>query len=449
LEAKMGKGKSITLLTIISVLMAAILVMTFIKFPIGVNKNYNSALGAIELDYDMEGGVAYTLSLAKDNENEVEDVNSVINTLSQRLEALGYTTYSIKAVKSTAEGVDDYDIRIEVKNSENVQSDIEAVAAYGEVKFYGGSAENPTSQILEDIEVVADSQYLGMQAEGNYVISIVFNKTAKDELVKLIEAEDSYYLKITCGENENGEENILFNSSITTSAFDGTMLGISGISSESSAVRMAMQMRSGGLAYKYNGFDESVSVVSPYGKDVALICTASIITLVLVVLILFCIFYRGLGLIASLSTILFALFETWLLIGVPGIVLSMSGVVGIIGAVILCFVGMVTLLKRVKDEYANSEKTVKASISKGFRSAFVPTINLHVVAGVVALSLLVFTKGAIKCFAITFGIGVAVSLIATLVFTRMFTSVILPIVKDKEKFLKFKRVNEEINAKEA
>jgi preprotein translocase subunit SecD len=62
-----------------------------------------------------------------------------------------------------------------------------------------------------------------------------------------------------------------------------------------------------------------------------------------------------------------------------------------------------------------------------------------VVAGAVALLLLSFATGTIKSFAVTFGIGVGVSLIATLVFTRMFTSLILPLVKNKEKFLRFKR----------
>ena len=66
----MNKGKSITLLSIVSVIIAFVLVMTFIVFPVGV-KNYNSLLGAVELDYDLEGGVAYTLTLSKDNEEEV------------------------------------------------------------------------------------------------------------------------------------------------------------------------------------------------------------------------------------------------------------------------------------------------------------------------------------------------------------------------------------------
>ena len=114
----MNKGKSITLLSIISVLMACVLVFTFMRFEVGV-KNYNSLLGAVELDYDLEGGVAYTLTLADDNEEEVGDnINAVIDTLENRLDQLGYGTYSVKAVKSTDESVEDYQIRIETKATE-------------------------------------------------------------------------------------------------------------------------------------------------------------------------------------------------------------------------------------------------------------------------------------------------------------------------------------------
>lgn len=436
----MGKKKSITLLTIVCVLMAAILVLTFARFPIGAVKEYNSALGAIELDYDIEGGVAYTLTLASDNEEEVEDVNVVINTLKERINALGYGAYSIKALKNADASVLDYDIRIELKNSETVESDIAAIAAYGELKFYGGSEEDPTTQVLEDIDVVVDSQYVGMQAENDHVISIVFKSEAKNKLVELINAQESYYLKITCGEDEHGHETALFNASITADAFNGDILWISGIGTEEDAQRMALQVRSGGLAYKYE-ISDGVVVSSPYGEDVALKCTVAVITLVAVLMVLYIVLYRGLGVIASLATLLFIMFETWLMLGVPGITLTLGGVIGIIASTIICALGMIVLAQRIKDEYANSQKTVKAAVDKGFRTSLVPTINVHVIAGVVALLVLAFASGALKNFAVTFGIGVAVSLICALVFTRMFTALIMPLVKNKEKFLRFKRAD--------
>ena len=111
----MKKGKSITLLTILSILMACLLVLTFARFEMGV-KNFNSVLGAIELDYDIDGGTAFVATLAKDNIDEVgDDIESVVKTVEKRMTALGYSAFSVDAVKSVEEGVEDYDLIIKAK----------------------------------------------------------------------------------------------------------------------------------------------------------------------------------------------------------------------------------------------------------------------------------------------------------------------------------------------
>ncbi|MBQ8426362.1 MAG: hypothetical protein IJX16_01215, partial [Clostridia bacterium] len=101
--------------------------------------------------------------------------------------------------------------------------------------------------------------------------------------------------------------------------------------------------------------------------------------------------------------------------------------------------GVVYILESIKSEYANSEKTVQAAVKKGFRDTLIPIINAGVVSGIIAILLIAFTSVLLKGYAITFGIGVVIGLITTLLFTRMYTSLILPIVENKEKFLNLKR----------
>ena len=437
----MNKGKSITLLSIVSVIIAAVLVFTFLRFPVGV-KNYNSLLGAVELDYDLEGGTAYTLTLADDNEEEVGDnIDAVIDTLEYRLDQLGYGVYSVKAIKSMEEGVEDYQIRIETKSTETLSSDIAVVAAHGELKFFGGAEENPTTEILDDINVIKSAKYKGEVTTGNYEIDIEFTKDGYNALIDQIKgAEGSYYLKITLGET-NGTENVLFNDTVSEEYFQKRVMPLY-TTSETGARQMALQMHNGGLQYKYD-ISNGVSITSPYGADVALKCAVAIIVLAVLLMIALIVVYKGFGIIAALSSLLFILAEGWLLIGVPGIVLSMGGVVGILAATVLNAIGMVILAGKIKDEFKHSEKTAKAAVSKGFKEALVPTINVNVVAGLFALALLLFAKGAVKGFAITFGIGAVVALVATLVFTRMFNALIFPLVKNKETFLGKKQIAEE------
>lgn len=438
----MSKRKSITLLSIISVVVAFLLVMTFIRFPIGV-KNYNSVLGAIDLDYDIEGGTAYTLSLASDNEEEVEDIDEVIKTLEYRLDALGYNLYSVKAIKSTEAGVKDYDIRIETKSTSTLSSDIEVVAAHGEVKLFGGTSANPTEEILTDIEAIADSQYLGSVSDGEstyYQVSITFTQKGYDGLVDLMhtaaeseEGGSSYYLEIKLGDN------VLLSGSnpISETDFTDNTLNLY-IQSEIGAKQIALQIRTGGLAYQYE-ISDAQSISSPYGSNVATLSAIIIGALVLVIMIALVVAFRGLGVIGALSMLLFIIIETLMLIAVPGIVLSMGGVVGIAVSTVLSGFGIAYAMNNVTVEYANSEKTVKAAIKKGYRMSVIPTVNAGVVSAVISILLLAFTSGLVKNFAITFGIGTGVGLIATLLFTRMYTSLILPLAKNKEKFLNLKR----------
>ena len=436
----MSKRKSITLLSIISVVMAIVIVLTFARFPIGEIKQYNSALGAIELDYDIDGGTAYTLTLAKDNEEEVEDVDDVISVLEYRLSALGYSAYSVKAVKSTDGDVLDYDIRIETKSTETLASDISVVTAFGEVKFFGGTSANPTEEILSDVKVVSDCKYVGSASDGTntyYQVSIDFTDEALDVIMdKIDEAESgegSFYLEIKL------DETVLLSgsSALDKSYFDGNTLFITS-STESSAKQMALQMKSGGLAYKYDVSD-AMEVTSPYGENVGTKVAIAVSVFVLLIMIALIVVYKGFGIISALSALLFILIETWMLIAVPGIVLSLGGVVGIILATVLLAYGLVITCERVKEEYSHSEKTVKAAINKGFKSSLIPVISAHVVCGFIAIAILSLTSGVINNFAVTFGIGIVVSLIATLVFTRMFTSLIMPLAKNKEKFLNMKK----------
>ena len=114
----MSKGKATTLLTVISVVLAIWIALTFARFPLGI-KNYNSVIGAINLDYDVAGGVSYELTYDKENENsEVGDIEEVISTLSKRMDMLGYKSYKISAFKDATKDIKDYSIRINLKKIE-------------------------------------------------------------------------------------------------------------------------------------------------------------------------------------------------------------------------------------------------------------------------------------------------------------------------------------------
>ncbi len=444
----MSKRKSIILLSIISVIMAFLLVMTFARFPIGANKDYISALGAIKLDYDMDGGTAYTLTL-EESSDPVEDIDEVIDTLQYRLNALGYKNSVVKAIKNTDSAVQDYRIRIETRGVNNeygkhdvasLSTDMNVVIAYGELKFYGGTETDPDTEIFTNLSnPIKKVEYLGAVNDGSsayYPVSVTFTDKAYDELIANVRA-GSYYLKVMIGDTKLD----LFGSeALTESIFDGKSISVYA-TSEAYAKQVVLQVQSGGLAYKYR-IDSTEDIASLYGENVKLISVLAVAAVMIAVIVALCIIFKGLGVAYALTMICFMLLEVWMLVAIPGIKLSLGGVIGIVVATVLTADTFIMSAKRIQEEFSRG-KTVKAAISTGYKRALLPTISTCVTVGFVALMLFAFTTAQLSGFAITLGIGAVIALICGLLLSRMFTYLILPLVKSKEKFLGVNPVKKE------
>lgn len=445
----MGKKKAAALLSLVGVLLAALLVLTFVRFPVGVSY-YNSFVGAIDTDYGVSNGVAYEYKLSGDNVEEIEDIDGVIKTFQTRLDKLGYQEYSVKALKGVDENDKEYSIRVEVRpalndygefNYTDVEEDLATVGQYGYLRFFGDTSKSPdeSKEILTDVDVIKSAVYDGYTTSGGttyYLIKITFTDAAYNSLVKAM-GDASYYLKITLGDETLSPFDGSSNSALSSSNFSKEMTLTS--TNEASAKRMALQISSGGLDYKFDS-PEYVGVTSVAYSDGALIyCYIAILVAVLFALILMC--RGGFGLIAVLSTLLYVCVYAFLLIAIPGIRVSVGGFVGVAFAFALLCDGFVIIMKRIYEEYGKG-KTVKASVGTGFKRSFMPIVNSSVCSVIVALLLYLFTKGAVRSFAITFGIGAALSFVTTVLFTRMFSSLILPLAKNKERFLNLKREGE-------
>ena len=446
----MKKWKATTLLTIVLVITAILTVVSFARFPVGT-KDFNGFLGAIETEYDLSGGTAYTLTLDKDNVEDVENVKEVINTLKARLNLLGYENYSVKAIKDVDEAVKDYDIRIETRGKVNkygeidksaLAQDMAVVAAYGELKFFGGTSANPTEEILTSGSVISDAYYAGLSSDGNsYQVAIKFTDYAYSEIIKQIRDNSSYYLEIKLGDN------VLLSGSnaLAESYFNDKTIAITS-SSDTSARQFALQMKSGGLAYKYNVSDGQ-DVSSPLGENLGTKSVIALGVLVLAVIAAMFVFDKKYGIVSCLSMILFTDLYLAMLVAIPNIKVSFGGIIGVALAILLVADGLFITSKRIKEEFARG-KTVKSSVRTGYKRSILPIAGATGIATVLALTLLAFAGGAVKNFAIIFLIGAALSLVTTMLIARMFTSLILPLAEYKESFFGVKRT-ENANAETA
>ena len=429
----MKKWKAISLLTILSLILAFLVTMTFARFPVGI-KDYNSVLGAIDLDYDMAGGVTYTLTLAEDNDKDVSDINEVIDTLSDRMNSLGYSEYSITALKPVKAGVSqedlEYDIRISAKQTESITTDITTVTAFGTLEFFAGNAENPTDEILSDINAIDKAEYAGSyeDGEGNtvYQVGLRFTDEAyaviKEGLDKASGESASYYMSIMLGDTTL----LPGTSALSKDYFMDQTIFIQS-ATEANAKQLALQLSTGGLEYKYE-VSEPQLISAPLGENNALFASIAVFALAVVAIIAFAVKFKMNGVVAAYSIITFAVTQCAMMIAVPGIVFSIGGVIGAIIATILCIDGLVITFKRIEEENQNG-KTQKSAVRIGFKRSLLPVINTNLIAGIVGLMLFIFGAGVIKTFGIALGIGAVISFLVNVLISRMFIELIMPLTK--------------------
>ncbi len=433
LEAVMKKGKAITLLSLISLILVAAIVATFASFSVGI-KDYNSILGAVNLDYDMTGGASYTYTLSRENKNNVEDIDEVVDVISSRLDSLGYHNYDIETIKDVEKGVEDYDIKVTSGSSQNLEEDMKAVFAYGTVEMYLGTSANPTTRVLEDKEIISSADYLGETKYNDtisYPVEIKFSDDAYDLIMASLGVGDCYV------ELKLGEEVLLSGSSkLSEDYFSGKTLPITA-PSEAIAKREVLQLSTGGLDYQYE-IKSAETIDAVFGDNTALYSVITVSAVALIVIIAFAIMFKGFGLVSAYSLLAFLLGEVGLLVGIPNIKLSMAGVAGIIVATILATDGLILTFNRIKEEFS-SGKTVKAAVNAGYRRAFRPILNAHVVSLIVSLLLFALLGNAVRGFAITLSIGTIISFIATALISRLMTIVFIPLIKKPEVFFNFKR----------
>ena len=434
----MNKKKSIALLVVISVVLVVLAVLTFAQFRLPWNDTriYRSFLGAIELDSDLEEGVAYELTLKEDISVEDTDIepDEVVLTLERRLEALGYRGAQVTAYR--ADETENWSFRVEMRSSDTAANDIAVAARYGELEFTDGNGT-----YLFGSEMVAGARYISqtVQATTSYYVELRFTNEGITALREAIAAGSTdsegnatdFTLTITLGDTQ------LFSSTLTEDYLSGNSLLITA-SDETTAQQLALQIDSGGLAYEYEVSDP-MTVSPALGENAAALVFWACLAAFIVIVILAVSVYGGAGLISSVSAFLFVMLEIVMLIVVPGITLNMAGVVGILAALVLTADSMAIIMHRMREEFKNG-KTVKAAVKAAYRRSMLTITEIDAVLAVFSLVMFFLCGGYANCFAITFGIGVVISALVTMFFSQLLAYMALPLFKDKsEKFLKLRR----------
>lgn len=431
----MSKKRAIIYICIISLITALALVFSFVSFNIA-GKNYKSFVGfanAINPGLDYNGGIYAEYELNKPEDMSETDFETQFNETFERINSVIASTDVLNAnIVKTEDGK----IRIETANVGDNKNVLKTIGA-GELKIRTSSSST-ADVILSGKNVTS---VFATQAQVNqWGIYIAFDNEGKIELSNA--TKNAASSKVTLYMFRGESENAFFQLTISSQVTDGYMFISSSSMSQTYAQNQALELYCGSLPLTPSLVGNDIYAISANLGNGALLGSAIALgALVLASLIFFAVRYRELGLMACVSMLLFVGVGLFLLQSIPVVELSVAAFAGVVLSLGLIIASHIVVFEKIRKEYALGKK-IPASIRFGFKKSYITVVDFSVVAFAAGLLSYLIGLAQLKVFAITLVIGSLLSILISLVITKVLIDSYVAFNKTNAKRLNFVREEE-------
>ncbi|HEY5387614.1 MAG TPA: protein translocase subunit SecD, partial [Thermoleophilia bacterium] len=141
-----------------------------------------------------------------------------------------------------------------------------------------------------------------------------------------------------------------------------------------------------------------------------------------IVLIYMLVYYRFLGLVADLALIVYGILLWGLFNAIP-VTLTLPGIAGMILTIGVAADANVVIFERIKEEVRHG-KTVRSAVNSGYARGFKTILDANILTMLTAAVIFVFASASPKGFALTLILGVLVSMLTAVLFTRAMLGVL-------------------------
>ncbi len=181
------------------------------------------------------------------------------------------------------------------------------------------------------------------------------------------------------------------------------------------AQNLAVLLRSGALPVSFS-IMEKRTVGPSLGADSLDMSVKAAIVGLIAILIFMMGYYLVPGVVAAVSMVLYTVLVLGTMV-LLGSTLTLPGIAGFVLSIGMAVDANIIIYEHIKEELRLG-KTLKASIQSGFARAFWTIFDSQLTTLIAALVLIYFGSGTIKGFAVTLSIGIIMSMVVALGFTR-------------------------------
>ncbi|MGN0383089.1 MAG: protein translocase subunit SecD [Eubacterium sp.] len=196
---------------------------------------------------------------------------------------------------------------------------------------------------------------------------------------------------------------------------------IEGMEDAEAADSLASTIRIGSLDLELEEISHKVVGAKLGEKALSNSLMAGLIGMIIIILFMI-IVYRGPGIAAALSLIVYVLMDLLILNGFD-MTLSLPGIAGIVLSIGMAVDANVIIYARIREEIA-AGKTVKSAIKIGFQKATSAIVDGNVTTLIASLVLMWKGSGTVQGFAQTLAVGILLSMFSALVISRIFVNLL-------------------------
>jgi preprotein translocase subunit SecD len=386
---------------------------------------------------DIEGGmkIVINLDMSQIPENERDlSAQTVKDIVDKRVNLFGVSETESYISKSNSS----YRLTLELPGHKDIEGAVSAIGSTAQLKFRSlkEGAEWPPKSILEDFNInnyFEDSNVSGIDLVGSEVI---FDPTTNQPVIQLKFSNEGRQ-KFSELVKKNVEkplgiflDNQLIQAPIVSKDLASGVVNdptITGVTLEEGK-QISNLLKAGALPVPIEIIEQNL-IGAALGEDVifkSLIAGA----LALIIIFIFFVFsYGRLGLIAiiclvSYISIVLAIFKLSNIVSTSGVVLTIPGIAGFLFSVGVACDASILIFERIKEELRWG-RGLQLAIASGYQRAWSSIKDSNYTTFLASLILFIFGTGFVKGFALTLMIGIVVSLITNVYFSRIMTSVFI------------------------
>ena len=396
---------------IIFVISIIIIIGCCLVAAFGFGEGHIGAARNITLGLDLRGGVSITYESVDPNPSAT-DMADTIYKLQMRVQQ--YSTDATVYQEGTNR------ITVEIPGVYDTQTVINELGRPGSLQFVtydqtteDGSVDydNPTVWVsgTEIANAQAASQTDKTKGTSEFVVQLQLTDEGAQHFAEATEKYLNQIIYIVYdGETVSSPR-------VQSVIADGNCV-IEGMESYEAATTLASTIRIGSLSLELQEVSSKVVSAKLGDNAISTSLIAGLIGIALIIIFLI-IYYRVSGLAAALAMVFYTA-AILLLLNAFNLTLTISGIAGIILTIGMAVDGNVIINARIKEELA-AGYSVEQSIKNGFRKSTSAILDGNITTLIVAIVLMIFGSGTVNGFGMTLAIGIVLSVITSLLVTRV------------------------------